>query len=196
MLPRNLPFTCNTNSTSSCTIAALSATGQLTSKILLLGLSLAGGLAFGQDPDVEGMADLNAVLQEEMLTEQGAESLLLDNTRSKIGRDFYEAFYKAYVDAPASAPADTSQLARKPLEFELDVFLIVIEELPSNSGIGNIVSVSVNDQLLWQQFVQARQDIVEEYALNAVETIRQYIIGYKDTQLQLNSEDQSGSGIF
>ena len=164
--------------------------------LLLLGLSLAGGLAFGQDPDVEGMADLNAVLQEEMLTEQGAESLLLDNTRSKIGRDFYEAFYKAYVDAPASAPADTSQLARKPLEFELDVFLIVIEELPSNSGIGNIVSVSVNDQLLWQQFVQARQDIVEEYALNAVETIRQYIIGYKDTQLQLNSEDQSGSGIF
>ena len=44
--------------------------------------------------------------------------------------------------------------------------------------------------------MQARQDIVEEYALNAVETIRQYIIGYKDTQLQLNSEDQSGSGIF
>lgn len=166
--------------------------------LLLLGLSLsgAGSPAFGQDPDVEGMGDLDAVLREEMLTEQGAESLLLDNTRSKIGRDFYETFYKSYVDAPASAPADTSQLARKPLEFELDVFLVVIDELPSTSGIGNIVSVSVNDQLLWQQFVQARQDIVEEYALNAVETIRQYIINYKDTQLQLNSDDQSGSGIF
>lgn len=164
--------------------------------ILWFGFLLVGGVAFGQDPDVEGMSDLDAVLQEEMLTEQGAESLLLDNTRSKIGRDFYETFYKAYVDAPASAPADTSQLARKPLEFELDVFLIVVEELPSTSGIGNIVSVSVNDQLLWQQFVQVRQDIVEEYALNAVETIRQYIIGYKDTQLQLNSDDQKGSGIF
>ena len=163
---------------------------------LLAGLMVIGSPVFGQDPDVDGMGDLNAVLQEEMLTEQGAESLLLDNTRSKIGRDFYETFYKAHVDAPASAPADTSQLARKPLEFELDVFLIVIEELPSTSGIGNIVSVSVNDQLLWQQFVQARQDIVEEYALNAVETIRQYIISYKDTQLQLNSDDQSGSGIF
>ena len=161
---------------------------------LLAGLMVIGSPAFGQDPDVDGMGDLNAVLQEEMLTEQGAESLLLDNTRSKIGRDFYETFYKAYVGAPASA--DTSQLARKPLEFELDLFLIVIEELPSVSGIGNIVSVSVNDQLLWQQFVQARQDIVEEYALNAVETIRQYIISYKDTQLQLNSDDQSGSGIF
>ena len=139
-----------------------------------------------RDPDVEGMADLNAVLQEESLTEQGAESLLLDNTRSKIGRDFYETFFRSYVDAPASAPSDTSQLARKPLDFELDVFLIVIDELPSTSGIGNIVSVSVNDLLLWQQFVQGRQDIIEEYALNAVETIRQYILAYKDTQFQLD----------
>ena len=161
-----------------------------------LGLAMAGSIAFGQDPDVEGMADLNAVLQEESLTEQGAESLLLDNTRSKIGRDFYETFYKAYINAPASAPADTSELARKPLEFELDVFLITIEELPSTSGIGNIVSVSVNDLLLWQQFVQVRQDIIEEYALNAVETIRQYIATYKDTQQQLTSEDQKGTGLY
>ena len=164
--------------------------------LISLGLTLAGGPVFGQDPDVEGMTDLDAVLQEQTLTEQGAESLLLDNTRSKIGRDFYETFYKAYVDAPASAPADTSQQARKPLDFELDVFLIVIDELPSTSGIGNVVSVTVNDQLLWQQFVQVRQDIVEEYALNAVETIRQYITNYKDTQRQLSSEDQRGSGIF
>ena len=57
-----------------------------------LSFALLGSPAFGQDPDVEGMGDLDAVLQEEMLTEQGAESLLLDNTRSKIGRDFYETF--------------------------------------------------------------------------------------------------------
>lgn len=154
------------------------------------------GVCLAQDPEVEGMGDLNEVLKEETLTEEGAESLLLDNTRSKIGRDFYETFYKAYVNAPPSAPADTSQLARKPLDFELDVFLVTIEELPSTSGIGNIVSVSVNDQLLWQQFVQARQDVIEEYALNAVETIRQYIISYRDTQQQLGDEDQKGSGIF
>lgn len=163
---------------------------------LLTGLLLVVAPAFGQDPDVDGMADLNAVLQEDMLTEQGAESLLLDNTRSKIGRDFYETFLRTFVNSPTSVPADTTQLVRKPLEFELDVFLIVIDELPSNSGIGNIVSVSVNDLLLWQQFVQGRQDVVEEYALNAVETIRQYITSYKDTQSQLDNEDQRGSGIF
>lgn len=164
--------------------------------LLLIGLGIAQTSAFGQDPDAEGMGDLNAVLQEEGLTEQGAESLMLDNTRSKIGRDFYETFYKAYVDAPASAPADTSQLAGKPLEFELDVLLIVIEELPSTSGIGNIVSVSVNDLLIWQQFVQARQDVISDYALNAVETVRQYITAFKDTQQQLSNEDQRGTGIF
>ncbi|WP_381527126.1 CsgE family curli-type amyloid fiber assembly protein [Spirosoma soli] len=166
-------------------------------KLLAVWLGMViGSSCFGQDPDVEGMADLNAVLQEETLTEEGAESLLLDNTRSKIGRDFYETFYKAYVNAPVSASADTSQLGQKPIDFELDVFLVTIEELPSTSGIGNVVSVSVNDLLLWQQFVQARQDIVEEYALNAVETIRQYIINYKETQQQLSSDDQKGSGIF
>lgn len=161
---------------------------------LLLGI---GTHAWAQDPDVDGgLGNLNESLNEEMLTEQGAESLLLDQTRSKIGRDFYESFYRAYVNAPASAPADTSELARKPLEFELDVFLVQIEELPSTSGIGNVISVSVNDILLWQQFVQVRQEIIEEYALNAVETVRQYIAGYKENQQQLTDEDQRGSGIF
>lgn len=153
--------------------------------------------AWAQDPDVDGgLGNLNESLNEEKLTEQGAESLLLDQTRSKIGRDFYESFYKIYVNAPASAPADTSELARKPLEFELDLFLIQIEELPSVSGIGNVISVSVNDILLWQQFVQVRQEIIEEYALNAVETVRQYIVSYKENQQQLSDEDQRGSGIF
>lgn len=161
---------------------------------LLLGI---GTHAWAQDPDVDGgLGNLNESLNEDMLTEQGAESLLLDQTRSKIGRDFYESFYRAYVNAPASAPADTSELARKPLEFELDVFLVQIEELPSTSGIGNVISVSVNDILLWQQFVQVRQEIIEEYALNAVETVRQYIAGYKENQQQLTDEDQRGSGIF
>lgn len=165
--------------------------------LIVVVLSVVTGLSgYSQDPDVEGLSDLNAVLQEEMLTEQGAESLLLDNTRSKIGRDFYETFFRAYVDAPQSAPADSSQLAKKPLEFELDVFLVQVEELPSTSGVGNIVSVSVNDLLLWQQFVQARQDIIEEYALNAVETVRQYLASYRDTQQQLGNEDQKGSGIY
>jgi curli production assembly/transport component CsgE len=160
-------------------------------------LLVVGSHAWAQDPDVDGgLGNLNESLNEEMLTEQGAESLLLDQTRSKIGRDFYESFYKAYVNAPASAPADTSELARKPLEFELDVFLIQIEELPSTSGIGNVISVSVNDILLWQQFVQVRQEIIEEYALNAVETVRQYVASYKENQQQLTDEDQRGSGIF
>lgn len=167
-------------------------------KLTVCGLLLSIGThAWAQDPDVDGgLGNLNESLNEEMLTEQGAESLLLDQTRSKIGRDFYESFYKAYVNAPASAPADTSELARKPLEFELDVFLVQIEELPSTSGIGNVISVSVNDILLWQQFVQVRQEIIEEYALNAVETVRQYIAGYKENQQQLTDEDQRGSGIF
>lgn len=165
--------------------------------IMLLVLLGAATHAWAQDPDVDGgLGNLNESLNEEMLTEQGAESLLLDQTRSKIGRDFYEAFYKAYVNAPASAPADTSELARKPLEFELDVFLVQIEELPSTSGIGNVISVSVNDILLWQQFVQVRQEVIEEYALNAVETVRQYIVSYKENQQQLSDEDQRGSGIF
>ena len=84
----------------------------------------------------------------------------------------------------------------KPLEFELDLFLITIDELPANSGTGSIISVTINDELVFQQFIQNRLDTIEEFALLTAQGVRQYVDTYAETQRQLSNEDQRGSGMY
>ncbi|KAB7726144.1 hypothetical protein F5984_25030 [Rudanella paleaurantiibacter] len=176
---------------------------------LTLMMALAGHAMAQQDPDVPGMADLNDVLREDANLEGGSTTtLLLDNTRSKVGRDFYEFFFRAFNEAPQTEaplpaqaplanPADSSKVAvQKPLEFELDLFLIAIDELPANSGTGSIISVSINDELVFQQFIQNRLDTIEEFAVATAQGVRQYVATYNETQQQLGNEDQKGSGVY
>ncbi len=167
---------------------------------LLIGLLLlVGYTSRAQDPELEGKLEEEA-MNEAVLTEDGTETLLLDNTRSKIGRDFYDAFFRHYAELPKSvtplALADTTQKVTPNLELDLDAFVVTIDELPA-FGVGTtIISVTLNDQLIWQNYVQARQDVLETYAFNAAEVVNQYVLNYQDVQRQLESEDQKGSGIF
>ena len=182
---------------------------------LLIGLLALSAPALAQDPEVYGLGDLNDVLREDDLEgEESAESLLLDNTRSKTGRDFYDAFYRAYQElAPAGTsgpavalpgpgatetnPSDTAKVAlTKSLEFELNLFLIAVDELPANSGTGSIISVTINDELLFQQVVQNRIDTIEELAQYAAQVVREYMDNYAETQRQLDSDDMRGSGMY
>lgn len=180
---------------------------------LLISLLLDISAAQAQDPDVYGLGDVDEVLREEATGEQRAESLLLDNTRSKTGRDFYDAFFQAYQamapagNVPATGakqpavtganPADTTQITlTKPLDFELDMFLIAVDELPASSGTGSILSVTVNDELLLQQVVQNRADTIDELARLAAQIVRDYLDSYAETQRQLDSDDQRGSGVY
>lgn len=173
--------------------------------LLLLGLLGAGNVARAQDPDLDEGQLIEETMNEAVLTEDGAETLLLDNTRSKIGRDFYEAFFRRYAELPkvaaganalALVPVDTTQKITPKLELDINAFIVTIDELPA-FGIGTtIVSVTLNDQLVWQNYVQIRQDIIEAYAYNAAEVVNQYVINYQEVQRSLQSEDQSGSGIF
>ncbi|MFN3381753.1 MAG: CsgE family curli-type amyloid fiber assembly protein, partial [Runella zeae] len=78
---------------------------------------------------------------------------------------------------------------------QLDDLTIMIEELPS-PGLSNLIQISVNDQLLWQQFMQPRMDALEYFAENAYETVLQYILNYQEIQNQLGSQDQKGTGVY
>lgn len=163
-----------------------------------------------QDPDVPGLEGIDDMLREEAgIEKEGSTStLLLDNTRSKVGRDFYEIFYRAFNEAapagpvlvaqpPLANPSDTAKVVvEKPLDFELDVFLITIDELPANSGTGSIISVTINDELVFQQFIQNRLDTIEEFALLTAQGVRQYVDTYAETQRQLGNEDQRGTGMY
>lgn len=104
--------------------------------------------------------------------------LIVDETVTKVGRDFYESFYSQW-QAPASKEA----------------YLIFVREQPQ-PGMGSRVSVFLNDTELFAQPLQPRYEIIEAYAEYAVRMVRQYVIDYQRMVQELESEDQLGSGIF
>lgn len=164
--------------------------------ILLMLLSVS---VWAQDPELEGKLD-EEVLSEAVITEEGTETLLLDNTRSKIGRDFYEAFFRHYAELPKSVSplvlADSTVKITPNLDLDINAYIVTIDELPA-FGVGtSIISVSLNDQLIWQNYVQIRQEALELYAFNAAEVINQYVLNYQEVQRSLESEDQKGTGVF
>ncbi len=170
-------------------------------RILLLGcLLLLQLVCRAQDPDLDGKL-VEETMNEAVIAEEGTETLLLDNTRSKIGRDFYEAFFRYYAELPKAAspilmPTDSTVKVTPNLELDINAFIVTIEELPA-FGVGtSIISISLNDQLIWQNYIQARQEVLETYALNAAETINQYVVNYQEVQRSLESDDQKGSGMF
>lgn len=167
--------------------------------LLIIVFGLLSFVAGAQDPELEGMLEED-ILNETVVAEEGTETLLLDNTRSKIGRDFYEAFFRHYIELPkavsSAALADTTLRITPNLELDINAFIITIDELPA-FGIGtSIISVSLNDQVVWQNYVQIRQEILEQYAFNAAEVVNQYVLNYQEVQRSLENEDQKGSGLF
>ncbi|MFK7932759.1 MAG: CsgE family curli-type amyloid fiber assembly protein [Saprospiraceae bacterium] len=86
------------------------------------------------------------------------DGLIIDETRTKVGRDYYEIFYNQW-EAPAAAKNYT----------------IRIKELPSQ-GRGAQIQVLVNDELLIQRFMQPRQDIIEELANRSVSALANWLV--------------------
>lgn len=165
----------------------------------LICLVLLQSVCQAQDPDLDGKL-IEGTMNEAVVAEEGTETLLLDQTRSKIGRDFYDAFFRHYAELPKApglpAPTDSTRRIEPNLELDLTAFVVTIEELPA-FGVGTtVIVVSLNDQVIWQNYVQARAETLEAYAFDAAELLNQYVINYQDVQNQLESADQRGSGIF
>ncbi|WP_430973516.1 CsgE family curli-type amyloid fiber assembly protein [Sunxiuqinia rutila] len=106
------------------------------------------------------------------------DGLLVDNTKTKIGRDFYDLFY-ANWEPPVDAKNYTITILEKP--FRLTSTLIV---------------VSINDNVVYQAILQPRQEIVEQLSEQAATLTFNYLKNYEEIMRQLNGEDQAGTGIF
>lgn len=104
--------------------------------------------------------------------------LIIDDTRSKIGRDFYDLFYGKWTD-PVDAPS----------------FSITIKELPARGRVSR-VAIEVDGNVVIQRMVQPRQDVMEILATQSVSIVKNYLSKKKEMNKELESEDQSGSGIF
>ncbi|GAB2766993.1 hypothetical protein GCM10027275_06450 [Rhabdobacter roseus] len=165
-------------------------------RLLFLLISLGGVNCLAQETPLEEEAlEEYSVrpLDEALIESESGTTLILDNSRTKVGRDFYEEFYRQWT----SAQLDSTSMGQMNATFEqnIDELTVKIEELPS-IGLSNIIEISVGDQIVWQQFVQPRLEILEAQAENAAQTVLQYLVNYQLIQSQLGTEDQMGTGIY
>lgn len=106
------------------------------------------------------------------------EGLIVDQTQTKLGHDFYDIFYKNW-----QPPKNAGN------------FTIIIEEKPLPQ-LGTQVTIKVNDNDVFQQILQPRYDVIEQLAEYGVQLCTNYVINYQQIQRQLSGNDMSGSGIF
>ncbi len=150
-------------------------------------------------------------LVEGLMDEDGPGSIVIDVTRTKIGRDFFDSFYQQWTvqqravvaEAPkpnggggANAKPDSGSTRPKisPVQNE---FVITIEDLPTpGTGLASVISIVIDNQTVWQQFVPARRDAIDDYALEAVEAVRYYFADLQSVQAQLGTDDQLGTGVY
>jgi len=117
--------------------------------------------------------------QEQQEREIGLEinGLIMDETISKMGRDFYDLFFTQW-----DINTDTD-------------YLIKVVEKPA-PGTRTMINVEINDNLVFQQFLQPKYDFIESLAEYAVNSSKEYVQNYNQLQKQLNNEDLQGGGIY
>jgi curli production assembly/transport component CsgE len=118
----------------------------------------------------------NKVKPQEYLIE--IDGLLVDDSKTRAGKEFYDLFYNGFV-APQNARNYTITVSEKP--FRLNTTQIV---------------VMINDNPVYQNILQPRQEIIETMCEEAIATTQEYLTYYEDIMKQLNGEDMTGSGIY
>lgn len=105
--------------------------------------------------------------------------LIIDESRTKLGRDFYEQFFSKWI-----APNGVG-----------DSFIIKIEELPSFGRVSRI-SVVVNDQTVVTRSLSPGFGQLEANVNASIRGVRGYLSRRMQMSKDLENEDQKGSGIF
>jgi len=106
------------------------------------------------------------------------DGLLVDDTKTKAGKDFYDLFYSGW-EVPVSAKNYSITISEKP--YRLTTTLIVI---------------SINNDIVYQDVLQPRQDMIEAQSQDAISTTQNYLANYEEITKQLNGDDMNGNGIY
>lgn len=115
---------------------------------------------------------------EKIGSEMEVDGLVMDETMTKVGRDFYDMFFSVWV-APKNAKN----------------FTITIKEMVL-PGLATQITVFVNDTKVFMQRVQPRYDVLEQMSKYANQMAVQYLSNYEKMKAQLEDEDQQGTGMF
>ena len=104
--------------------------------------------------------------------------MIFDETVTKVGRDFYDEFFTKWNNPT-----------------QIKDFSISIKERPM-PGIGTQIRVFIDEHQILSQFIRPNQEMIEMLAEYSVGLASQYLVNYQEIQAQLQSEDQSGTGIY
>lgn len=106
------------------------------------------------------------------------DGLIVDDTKTKSGKDFYDVFYTNW-NPPANAKNFTITISEKP--YRLNYTMVV---------------VTINENIVYQSVLQPRQDIVENQSYEAISVCQDYLENYEEIMNMINGEDLTGSGIY
>ena len=107
----------------------------------------------------------SALSQQEEIT-----GLIFDQTKTKMGRDFYEEFTKYWEPPPG-----------------MNIFNITIEEI-ADPKFGSKIIVRIDDIILYQSFLKPRLEDIENKAKEAVNAVTEFIINWPKYKKYLESK--------
>jgi len=126
-------------------------------------------LKIPQDQQIQSAPDPNDLEIDE---------IILDETITKVGRDFYDLFYTSWNNPT-----------------QIKDFSITIKEMPM-PGIGTQITVMIDDFEILKQFIRPNQEMIEMLSAYSVDLASQFLLNYEEIQAQLQNEDQAGTGIY
>lgn len=106
------------------------------------------------------------------------DGLIVDETKTKVGRDFYDFFYRDW----------------QPPE-EANNYSIFIIEKPFRLNT-TIIEIKINEITVFESFLQPRGDLVENLAVQSIANTQFYLQQYDELVRELGGEDTRGTGIY
>ncbi len=120
----------------------------------------------------------NTQLQNPESEDIGLGGLVVDETFSKVGHDFYDFFYSNW-ESPKNVKDYTITISEKPLP-----------------QLGAQITIKVNDTPVFQRFIQPRYELIQEMAQQGLAVSFSYLENYDKIQKELQGDDMQGTGIF
>ena len=105
------------------------------------------------------------------------DGLIIDETRTKLGRDFYDLFYGQW-EPPAGARN----------------YSITLTESPARGRTVRL-TVAVDDRAVFRRMLQPRLELLEQYATQAATAVGRHLTQRSRISQQIDLEDRSASGI-
>lgn len=106
------------------------------------------------------------------------DGLIIDETKTKIGRDFYDVFFTSW---------------QRPQEIK--GYTIYIYEM-AHPRFGSWIWIDVDETTVYQNVLRPRYDVIEEAAQSGIGATLQFLYRFNQDQRQLSGEDMTGTGIF